>query len=105
LDAFAKGGELISNTLREESIKQSGTLILPMPEKITLTIFYEIDYKAGRGAIKSNLNGFMIAFLKKKMFQDNIYISAISLRIILGLVIFQLRTTWMRDIKLHSTSG
>jgi hypothetical protein len=66
LDAFAKGGELISNTLREESIKQSGTLILPMPEKIMLTIFYEIDYKAGRGAIKSNLNGLMIAFLQKK---------------------------------------
>jgi hypothetical protein len=43
---------------------------LPIPEKITLTIFYDVNYKGPLGANKSNLNGFMMAFLQKKDFPE-----------------------------------
>jgi hypothetical protein len=66
-DAFLKEGQKVYKVLGEESLKQSGTLIIPFSGLGSLTVFYDIDSK-GQAKDSANwiLNGSIIAFVIPK---------------------------------------
>ena len=68
-EAAVKLIDKIGGLLQEESISQSGTLIIPHPDGVSETIFYNINSRGGEINKKWHLNGSLIAFVNNKHFQ------------------------------------
>lgn len=68
-EAAIKLFDKIVGLIQQESISQSGTLIIPRSEGVTETVFYNINSPGGNVNEKWLLNGFLIVFVNNKHLQ------------------------------------